>query len=387
MRVALYSGVFKEDHDGATNTLFRLVESLRNQGVEVGIWTYSSVENARDHQFQFQLPSVPLPLFPDYRLSLPLKKLWTQLDEFRPDLIHIAVPDLTAISLVKYSQQRDIPVVASYHTNFPSYLDFFHLQLLKKTMWRSMTWLFNQMAYVYAPTGEAAAELRDNGVERIRIWSRGIDTERFNPRFRSIDIRKSWNALGKKVILYAGRLVPYKNLDTFVEIYRQAETSPDLNLRFVVAGEGPMRSKLEAVMPDAVFTGFLKGENLSKAYASADLFLFPSTTETIGNVVQEALASGIPAVVSDQGGGMEIVRCSNAGLIARGDNATDFLKKVRQLLADSTLYNRMRENGVVFAASKSWDRINGALIDDYHSLIGSGFSPTAHWSAVRPAEG
>lgn len=372
MNVALYAGMFKENHDGATRTLYRLVETMISEGIHTGVWSFSKLPDSHPPLLHFQLPSIPLPLFPDYRVSLPFGRIKAQLDNFKPDLIHVSVPDLMGLFLLKYAQQNGVPLVASYHTNFPSYLDSFHLQFLKKTLWEWIAWFFNQCELVYAPTRLAADELRFHGVQQVRIWSRGIDTDDFHPCFRCNRLRQAWNAQRLPVIIFCGRLVPYKGLDAFAEVYSLFQKTAANTARFVVIGDGPLRKSLQQEMPEAVFTGFLEGRSLGQAYASSDLLLFPSTTETFGNVALEAAASGIPSVVSDIGGPREIIEESKSGLIARAGDPEDYYRKCLMILNNPQISSRMRRNGLEYADKKTWNRINGVVISDYKNLLESG---------------
>jgi len=369
MKVALYAGMFRRDHDGATRTLYRLAESLHHHEIDIGVWSFSQVDNLDLPVSLFHLPSIQLPFFPDYRFSLPYGRIKRELDAFQPDLIHISVPDLMGLFLLRYGAQKRLPVVASFHTDFPSYLSSFGLQFLQKSLWDWLAWFFNQADIVYAPSRHTANNLEEHGIQGVRIWSRGIDTQIFNPRHRRRELRRNWNADSRPVILYCGRLVPYKGLDVFQGVYdRFQKTAPD-SVRFVIAGDGPLREDLQRQMPAAIFTGFLRGTDLSRAYASADLFLFPSATETFGNVVQEAIASGIPAVVSDQGGPQEIIGESGGGLAAAAGDSDDFYSKCRKLLDQPRLHRQLRRNGLDYTQKRTWEMINGRVIRDYRLLV------------------
>ncbi|MFC2141003.1 glycosyltransferase, partial [Acidobacteriota bacterium] len=171
--------------------------------------------------------------------------------------------------------------------------------------------------------------------------------------------------------LYSGRFVKYKDLETFIEVYNLFKEHGPGDVLFVLAGDGPTRDELVRRMPDAHFPGYLEGEELSRVYASSDILLFPSTTETFGNVVLEALASGLPAVVSDIGGCKEVVGKSLAGLVAKANDPLDFYQKCKQLVEDETLYKEMQQKGLKFAKRRSWKTINNRVIDQYLDLLRS----------------
>jgi len=212
------------------------------------------------------------------------------------------------------------------------------------------------------------------GIRNVSLWSRGIHLDQFNPRFRSQGLRNSWKAAGRTVILYAGRFVWYKDLETFIQVYEDFSSRNLLGrVRFILAGDGPILKTLQTRMPEAVFPGYLSGKDLSQVYASSDLFLFPSTTETFGNVIQEALASGIPAVVSDLGGCQEIVASSGAGMVCPAGDVSSFSLACQLLIEDRALRAQLNTQGQAWVKNRNWDLMNAAVIETYRNL--TGYSP------------
>jgi glycosyltransferase involved in cell wall biosynthesis len=368
MKIAIYAGMYKRNYDGATKTLYELTDSMLLRKIKVGIWAFCLTPQTRPGLSLYKVPSIPLFLYPDYKIAFPFPRLKKQLDAFQPDVIHIATPDLAGIFMVKYAKKNNIPIVMSYHTDFPSYLNSYKIGFLKKSVWNFFKWLYNQAGTVFVPTEEIQRDLAEKRITNTKIWSRGIHTELFNPSFRSNTLRDKWSAKGKKVILYSGRFVWYKDLQTFIDVYRLFKERGPEDIVFVLLGKGPIERELRATMPDAVFPGYLSGKQLGSAYASADVFLFPSTTETFGNVIQEALAAGIPTVVSDRGGCQEIVKSSGGGLIAKAKDAESFYQCCKQLLTKKNLYNRLRSIGLRYAKKKAWKRINDAVIFEYYRI-------------------
>jgi len=372
MRIAIYAGCFKENQDGATKTLYKLADALLAEAHDTGIWAYALSPKKHPGLMLHLLPSLPLPLYSDYRIALPILRTLRQLENFRPDVIHVTVPDFAGLAISQFAVKRRIPAIASFHTDFASYFKYYHLSFTVSTAWRYGVWFYNRFRWVYAPTEVMAAELRRRGIKNVRLWSRGIDRDFFHPRFRSEDMRRDWGADGKKVILFAGRFAPFKDLDVFVQVYKLFNMNHLGETVFVLAGDGPLKEKLMEEMPKAIFTGYLPPRELGAAYASADVFLFPSTTETLGNVVQEALSSGLPAVVSDAGGCSEIVEKADGGLVARAGRSEDFFEYCLRLIRDESFYLEKRENGLKFADTRSWEAINQRLISDYRTLIPPG---------------
>lgn len=369
MRIALYTGTYIKDQDGATKTLYALTDSLLKRNIEIGIWSPAITPQERKGLSFFKLPSVPLILYRDYKLAFPFGRIKKQLMQYKPDLIQIAAPDFVGVYFLKFATKRNIPVVASCHTDWVSYLSYFHLAALTNRAWKALIWFYNKSDSVYAPTAIVADELKKRNVQHVKVWARGIDRNKYHPKHKSKKLREEWKAHDRKIILYAGRFVWYKDLDVFSKVYSLFKEKGPKDVTFVLAGDGPIREELKRRMPDAHFPGYLYDEELSKIYASADIFLFPSTTETLGNVVQEALSSGLPAVVSDIGGCREVVQRSNGGLVAKAKDPLSFYEKCKCLIEDEKLYLEKRENGIEFAEEQKWDKINGKLIDDFKDLI------------------
>ncbi len=369
MRVAIYAGMFKQNHDGSAKTLYELTHSLLKRDAEVGIWGFSITPQEKNGLSLYNIVSVPLPLYPDYRITLPSPKIKRQLKKFKPDVIHITVPDFAGISFMRYARKRGIPILTSFHTDFPAYFKSYHIGIFYKPAWKFLKWFYNKSLVTLAPTEEVIEKLKEKGIQNTKLWSRGIHLHKFGVTFRSETLRSDWGAQNKKVILYSGRFVWYKDLATFIGVYRLFKALDSRDVVFVLVGDGPIRDELVKQMPDAVFPGYLEGEELARVYASADIFLFPSTTETFGNVVLEALASGLPGVVSDVGGCKEIIKKSGAGLVAGARTPRDFYEKCRQLVEDESMYREMQQKGLNYVKKRSWDSINRQVIDEYERII------------------
>ena len=253
MKIAIYCGSFKKDQDGSSKTLYELKESLLKNKFEVRIWSPSITPQVKNGLTLFKIPSIPFPLYPDYRLAFFVRRIRKQLIEFKPNLIQIAVPDFVGLYFLKFATKRNVPVVISHHTDFPSYLEYYHLNFLSKKVWEFLVWFYNKSDLVYVPTREVARVLQSRGIKKVKIWSRGINREMYNPKYRSLDLRMKWNAQNKKVILYSGRFVWYKDLDVFSKVYELFKERGPGDVTFVLVGDGPIKDKLEKRMPDAYF--------------------------------------------------------------------------------------------------------------------------------------
>lgn len=368
MKIAIYAGTFKKDQDGIARSMYELVDSILEKKIEIGLFSPAITPQPERKGIKFyKLPSMPLLIYPDYKMAIPFSPISRKLDEFRPDIIHVTTPDVMGFQFIKYAEKRNIPVIGTYHTDYPSYFKYYHIDFLLKPGWKILRSFYNRCDTTFAPTRYVAAQINEKGITNTRIWSRGIDLKRFNPSHRSAKLREKWGAKNKKVILFSGRFVYYKSVDVVASIYEHfMKNGPDVV--FAMVGGGPRENVLKKLMPKANFTGYLTGDDLSVAYASGDIFLFPSTTETFGNVVQEALASGLPAVVSNVGGCMEIVEESNGGFVAEANNVNAFYDKCRILIENEKIYKEKKKNGIAYARGKSWHDINKIIIDRYKEL-------------------
>ncbi|HHE08047.1 MAG TPA: glycosyltransferase family 1 protein, partial [Chlorobaculum parvum] len=308
MKVALYAGTYVKDKDGAVRSIYQLVASMVKNGHSVVVWTPDFTPEEDGMVPVNKVPAVPIPLYPDYKLGFFNAVVKRQLDAFAPDVVHISTPDIVGRKFLQYACNKGIPVGSAYHTDFPSYLSYYRLGFAEPAVWNFLRKFYNACDVTFAPSEIVRQRLMGKGIERVELWSRGIDKELFDPSRRSEALRRQWDAEGRMVIVYAGRFVLYKDIEVVMSLYQRfAEEGLSDKVRFVMIGSGPEEGQMRERMPEAVFTGYLTGTLLPEAYASGDVFLFPSTTEAFCNVALEALASGLPAIVSDIGGCMELV--------------------------------------------------------------------------------
>ena len=370
MKIAIYAATYVKDKDGVARTIYRLVSSFLDAGHEVVVWSPDVSGTDGRKEKIVALPSVPIPLYPDYRLGFFSVSSQKELDAFCPDILYISTPDLIGGKFLKYAEKQGLPVVSAYHTDFPSYLDYYRLGFAEGFVWSHLRRFYSACDVLFVPTREVKSRLEEKGINRIDIWGRGIERDLFNPDRRSPELRNSWGAKEKTVISYAGRFVWYKDIRVVMEVYKRFQKS-DLSkeVLFVMIGSGPEEDTLRKEMPDAVFPGYLVGTALPEAYASSDIFLFPSTTESFGNVVLEGLSSGLPGVVSNIGGCQEHIKRSDGGFIAEAGNHEQFFTCCERLIRDPELYKEKRQNGLAFAETMSWSAINGKMIDRCRELV------------------
>ncbi|MFU8811985.1 MAG: glycosyltransferase family 4 protein [Balneolaceae bacterium] len=371
-RVALFSGNYNHIRDGVSLTLNRMVGFMQQHGVEFLIFAPTKPEPALEHNGTLaSVPSKSIPGRPEYLIStgLPADRI-EKLEAFKPDLVHIATPDILGYKALKWAQANNVPVVSSFHTHFASYLKYYKLQMLEPLGWAYFRWFYAQCEQVYVPTPSMAEELEKQGIETdLRIWARGIETDRFGTENRSEQWRKELGFKeGDLVITFISRLVWEKNLRIYANVVNRLMEKHD-HVKGLVVGDGPAMEEMKQMMPKAVFTGFLTGKELSTAYASSDLFLFPSDTETFGNVTLEAMASGLPCVVADAVGSKSLVEHGQNGFLANVDNEAEFYDYTEQLVLNGNLRNEMSRKSVEKAEGYSWEVINGLLLEYYKDAL------------------
>jgi phosphatidylinositol alpha 1,6-mannosyltransferase len=372
MRIAFFSESLLPLVDGVSLTLDHLFTTLQSAGIEFRV--YAPFEPRDDvgwaHRVR-RVRSFTFPLYRDYRVSLPGGSATTQdLDAFDPDLIHVVSPTPMAVWAQSYAERRGIPVVATFHTHFVAYFPYYGARGLEPLGWRILRWFHRRCAATYAPSTSIVEELTRHGIPRVGLWSRGVDAQRFSPVWRDESLRAALGAgADKPLVLMVSRLVKEKDLADLAaadRLLRQRGCS----YRLALVGDGPMRRRLERELPHAHFAGHRSGDDLARWYASGDVFVLPSTTETFANVVQEAMASGLPAVVVDRGGPPGVIEPGRSGLVARAHDADHIADCIGRLMGDAELRAAMGRAARMRALGRSWDAVNAQLVAEYRRLAG-----------------
>lgn len=372
-RIAIFTGNYNHNPDGVSLTLNRLVHHLEeHENAEVMIFGPTTKNPPMKHAGRFfSIASFQAPGRPDYRISLGLSSgAQAALEEFEPTLFHIATPDYLGFQALKLAQEWDIPVVGSYHTHFSSYLKYYNLEPFEGFLWKYLRWFYKQCQHVYVPSHSMAAVLRSHKITRgLRLWQRGVDTNRFSPKHRSIRWRRRQGIKDEEILItFVSRLVWEKGLDVYAEVIEELQAR-DIPHQSMIVGNGPAREELKRRLPDTLFTGYLSGQELSRAYASSDIFLFPSDTETFGNVTLEAMASGVPAVCADATGSDALVEQGITGFLAQPGDTESFLDYVIHLIERPGLRYRMGEAARREAQQYDWHAIMSQLASYYNEIL------------------
>jgi len=374
MRIAYFTDSLPPVSDGVTRALTRLVETLPQEGVEFRLFAAQRPEASLAWRASVhRVNAIPLPLYPSYRIGLPIPgRMDAALREFQPDLVHVVSPTPLGLYGMERARRLGIPVVGSFHSDWVSYMRFYGLGRWEKQVWRYVRWFYNRCHTTFAPSVSMADRLRENGIQRVGVWERGIDHHHFSPALRSESLRERAEAQNRPLLLYVGRIAKQKNLDDLadaVDLLRE-RLGPDA-FRLAIVGEGPYTSELKQRMPHAHFAGYVRNSALSRWYASADLFVFPSTTETFGNVVLEAFASGVPVVGADACGTKDLVEHGVNGLLARPNDPADLAHHVASLLEDPARRIAMGDAAETTALRYRWTDVTRRLLDSYRELIGN----------------
>ncbi|MGH2516723.1 MAG: glycosyltransferase family 4 protein [Ktedonobacterales bacterium] len=369
MRVALVTENFLPKLDGVTRTLAMLLDHLHTRGHQAIVLAPEGAPRRYAGARVFPARGLPLPLYPELRLLFPAPQLERRLERFRPDIVHVADPMLLGAAGVLWAQRLAIPVVASYHTNLAAYCAYYHLSALAELAWTYRRFLHNQCAATVAPSPSTADALTRRGFERVAVWPRGVDTSLFTPTRRS----PAWRARiagdpTRPILLYAGRLAQEKNLAALRPLLPLLTA---YNAHLVFVGDGPARADLAAAYADApaTFTGYLRGEALAEAYASADIFVFPSLTETFGQVVLEAMASGLPVVAFDAEGVRNLVCHAETGFLVPPTPTATMTASVRALLDSPELRVLLGHAARHEALQRTWPSVMDSLFARYEDAI------------------
>jgi glycosyltransferase involved in cell wall biosynthesis len=364
-RLAVVTETYPPEVNGVAMSMARVVDGLnrRNHDVQLIRPRQSSSLMAKAPTGKPEIDEVltkglPVPLYPSLRMGVPSKrslvKLWSLK---RPDVVHIATEGPLGWSALQAAQHLALPVTSDYRTNFHAYGRHYRLGLLSKPIMSYLRKFHNRCDATMVPTEAMRALLAERGFERLQVVGRGVDAQRFDPARRSDAMRAGWGAgAGDLVMGYVGRLAPEKNLGVLLAAYEAVKAQrPDVKLVFV--GDGPMRAELAARAPDAVFAGQRSGDDLAAHYAGLDLFLFPSLTETFGNVTTEAMASGCAVVAFESAAAGELIRSGVNGWLAGAGREADFVAAVLAATVDAAARRAVADAARATARRLDWGDI------------------------------
>ncbi|WP_427160727.1 glycosyltransferase family 4 protein [Aliinostoc sp. HNIBRCY26] len=369
MRIALFTETFLPKVDGIVTRLRHTVDHLQRQGNQVLVVAPEGGITEHKGAQVYGVSGFPLPLYPELKMALPRPAIGYTLEQFRPDIIHVVNPAVLGLSGIFYSKVLKIPLVASYHTHLPQYLQHYGLGMLEGLLWELLKGAHNQAVLNLCTSTAMMTELSSHGIERVDLWQRGVDTELFHPDLASLEMRDrlSQNHPESPLLLYVGRLSAEKEIERIKPIL---EAIPQARLALV--GDGPHRQALEKHFAgtNTNFVGYLMGRELGSAFASADAFIFPSRTETLGLVLLEAMAAGCPVVAARSGGIPDIVTDGvNGYLFDPKADIQDAIDATVKLLENKQEREIIRQNARREAEKWGWSAATQQLQDYYQKIL------------------
>jgi phosphatidylinositol alpha 1,6-mannosyltransferase len=373
LRIALFSEVYWPMVSGVGVTLLRLTDALQARGHQVRVYsaTYPLPPGLADRAEVHRSPSVPLFLYPDVQWAFPrFREVAEDLAAFEPDVVHVATEFSLGLAGVKAARQLQVPLVASAHTDYDQYAARYGVTWALRAGWHYLRWFYGQAHRVLCPSRIYEEQLHRHGVVHTEIWSRGVDPDVFAPRFRSSAYRSGIGAGPRDLVVsYIGRLAREKNLDLLLEAWDQLASERG-TAQLVLVGRGPLEDELRRrETPGLHVLGLLHGRALSEAYASADVFAFPSTTETFGNSLLEAMSSGLPSLVAAAGGVLEFVEHGENAWLVEPESASAIAEGLSRLLADPGLRRRVSQGALRTARGRDWNAVYDRLIEQYRDAI------------------
>ena len=373
MKIAFFTETFLPKVDGIVTRLTKTIDNLVQKGDEVVVFCPEGCPTEYKGAKIIGVAAMPLPLYPELKLGLPGPAVSDALENFKPDLIHVVNPAVLGLGGIWLAKSNNIPLIASYHTHLPKYLEHYGMGMLEPLLWELLKAAHNQALLNLCTSTAMVEELESKGIKRTALWQRGVDTETFKPEFRSQKMRNK--LLGKypdknSLLIYVGRLSAEKQIERIKPVL---EEIPDACLALV--GDGPYRNQLEKIFENTQtnFIGYLSGEELASAYASGDIFLFPSSTETLGLVLLEAMAAGCPVIGANKGGIPDIINDGVNGCLYDPDGVdqgkSSLIEATKKILNNNTKKENMRIEARKESEKWNWNQATLQLKKYYEETL------------------
>ena len=369
--IGFVSETYAPEVNGVAMTLGRLANGLAGFGHRVDIYRPAQYKTEKPSRhgniLQIPMPGMPIPGYREMHFGFPAGKFFrSRWHRQRPDVLYVATEGPLGASAIKAASKSGVPVISGFHTNFHSYSNHYHLGWLAPAILAYMRLLHNRPRMTLVPTHALARKLSGTGFNNVEVMQRGVDIELFSPLRRNSELRMQWGADDNSIVcIYVGRIAPEKNIQTAVDTVHAL--SAYHKIQFVLVGDGPMRKKLERENPDYIFCGTRLGEDLASHYASADVLLFPSRTETFGNVVTEAMASGLATVAYDEAAAHEHITDYHTGVLAYDEPTHSFTSVAMRLCKQREMIRSIGNNAYEYTKQLSWS----IIVTRFKSLLQS----------------
>jgi phosphatidylinositol alpha 1,6-mannosyltransferase len=370
MRIAIITESFPPDVNGVAHCVVRVAEDLARKGHHPLVIAPETARSAAaDGQLPFpveRVPSVSLPGYPTFRLGLPTPKTRRAIVRHGTEVVHLASPVALGAWGTRVARAEHLPTVAVYQTDLPSYARAYHLgRPTEAFTWRWLRDIHNSAGRTLAPSSTTAADLDAHGFERVWLWGRGVDTERFSPALRDERLRREIAPGGEVIVGYVGRLAIEKRVDLLTTVAGQP------GVKLAITGGGPMEEELRAALPDAAFLGMRYGADLARIYASLDVFVHTGPFETFGQTIQEASASGLPVIAPAAGGPLDLVADGGTGYLVPPGDPDALATAVRALVTDPARRASFGAAARRRVLTRSWSALTDELLGHYAAVIDS----------------
>ena len=363
LRIAIVAESFLPQVNGVTNSVLRILDFLKNNNHEAIILAPDSNGSPLEYAGFEVLPIPAVNIKGLIPLALPQQLAKAKLIEFNPDVIHLASPALLGNYIAKFARRSEIPTLSVYQTDLAGFANNYGLQLANSSLSKFVAKVHSNTDRTLAPSSSACDYLTGLGVPEVKLWQRGVDSDKYRPENRSNELRAK--LLGgrpdRTLIGYVGRLAHEKRLEDLIDLDSQDD------VQLVIIGDGPIRNRLERKLPNAIFTGFKSGSSLAQFYASLDIFIHAGQHETFCQSIQEALASGVPVIAPNLGGPVDLVQDGITGYLINTGNYKEIRRVVKLIQnSDSEALRKLTRDSVI---RRSWSSINQELIQHYRDLI------------------
>jgi glycosyltransferase involved in cell wall biosynthesis len=374
VKLAIVTETYPPEINGVASTIARFISGLAKLGHDITLIRprqgSKDIPKTESNFKEILTFGVPIPGYSSLRMGLPQKNmLLKKWSSDRPSLVHIVTEGPLGWSALEAAKKLNIPVCSDFRTNFDAYSAHYGLSILKSPIQRYLRYFHNHCNFTMVPTQDLKNQLLSNGFERLRVIARGIDTELFNPTKRCHELREQWGIRDdQRVVIYVGRFASEKNLQVTVDTFK-AMLRVDPNLKMVWVGDGPEKGALKLSCPNSIFVGMQTGEALAKHYASGDIFLFSSLSETFGNVTLEAMASGLAVLAYDYAAARQYIDHGVNGFVATPHDGKSFIARGLELLSDDLEFQKLRTHARQTTLDISWANVTKKLEDNYHDLL------------------
>jgi phosphatidylinositol alpha 1,6-mannosyltransferase len=363
VRIAVITESFLPRVNGVTNSVCRVLEQLAARGHEaLVIAAKPGPEQYAGHEVS-SVGGFALPGYRSFVVGMPMARLVGKLREFQPDVVYLASPFSLGYAGAVAARKLDIPCVAVFQTDIAGFAKRYGLHGTDKVIWSWLRRIHSQADLTLVPSTSTLKSLDEHGIPRLALWRRGVDAERFHPRYRDEMLRHEVAPNRETVVGYVGRLAPEKRVNLLTNL------SGLPGVRLLIVGDGPAEGKLRSALPNATFTGFLDGHELSRAYASLDVFIHTGADETFCQSVQEAMSSGVPVVAPAAGGPLDLVTPGRTGLLYDPDSSSELRAAVMRLSANRELRTLYGHNARTEVESRTWDAVIGQLMGHLETVV------------------